>query len=224
MNTELSFFIPHPSCLIPSDIMAKEEESEVSLAINAPLNRKLRMGLVGGGGGFVGQIHAIAATLDNRAILMAGALSSDPAQGQGFSPRPRHPRRRAPMVRIRRCLPPESRLPADATHRLRYRSPPPTIRTSRSPRPLLAAGFDVVCDKPMTFDLTQAEELAPVVDNGAWFSPSCTAIPAIPWCVRPAIWSSLVTSEIKAICASLSTRLVCDRVGEQNAEAGCLAD
>src|SRR6266487_4678113 len=47
---------------------------------NAPLNRKLRMGLIGGGqGAFIGRVHATAAVLDNRAALVAGALSSDPA-------------------------------------------------------------------------------------------------------------------------------------------------
>ena len=50
---------------------------------NAPLGRKLRMGLVGGGqGAFIGRVHATAAVLDNRAALVAGALSSDPKKAQ----------------------------------------------------------------------------------------------------------------------------------------------
>src|SRR5437764_10060470 len=54
---------------------------------NAPLNRKLRMGLVGGGqGAFIGRVHATAATLDNRAQLVAGALSSDPAKAKASAP------------------------------------------------------------------------------------------------------------------------------------------
>ena len=57
------------------------------MAINAPLNRKLRMGLVGGGqGAFIGRVHSIAATLDNRAALVAGALSSDPARARASAP------------------------------------------------------------------------------------------------------------------------------------------
>ena len=41
------------------------------------MNRKLRMGLIGGGqGSFIGRVHATAAVLDNRAALVAGALSS----------------------------------------------------------------------------------------------------------------------------------------------------
>src|SRR5438105_10778055 len=54
---------------------------------NPPLNRKLRMGLVGGGqGAFIGRVHATAAILDNRAVLVAGALSSDPARAKASAP------------------------------------------------------------------------------------------------------------------------------------------
>ena len=57
------------------------------MGVNAPLNRKLRMGLVGGGqGAFIGRVHAIAAVLDNRAALVAGALSSDPAKAKASAP------------------------------------------------------------------------------------------------------------------------------------------
>src|SRR5947209_4019051 len=57
------------------------------MGINAPLDRKLRMGLVGGGqGAFIGKVHSIAAVLDNRAALVAGALSSDPARAKASAP------------------------------------------------------------------------------------------------------------------------------------------
>src|SRR5919202_1385584 len=82
------------------------------MGLNAPLNRKLRMGLVGGGqGSFIGRVHSIAAVMDHRAALVAGALSSDPAKA------------------------------------------------------FAEAGFNVMCDKPLTFDLAQAEELAKVVQK-----------------------------------------------------------
>ncbi|MEO1997732.1 MAG: gfo/Idh/MocA family oxidoreductase, partial [Planctomycetaceae bacterium] len=46
--------------------------------INEPLNRRLRMGLVGGSGpGFIGPVHRLAAGMDGRAALVATALSSD---------------------------------------------------------------------------------------------------------------------------------------------------
>src|SRR5438128_6660509 len=54
---------------------------------NAPLNRKLRMGLIGGGqGAFIGRVHATAAVMDNRAALVAGALSADPAKAKASAP------------------------------------------------------------------------------------------------------------------------------------------
>ena len=43
------------------------------------LGRRLRLGMVGGGqGAFIGGVHRIAARLDDRYELVAGALSSDP--------------------------------------------------------------------------------------------------------------------------------------------------
>ena len=45
----------------------------------ASLNRKLRMGMVGGGrGAFIGGVHRMAAALDGKIDLVAGAFSSDP--------------------------------------------------------------------------------------------------------------------------------------------------
>lgn len=42
-------------------------------------NRRLRLGMVGGGpGAFIGAVHRIAARLDDRYELVAAALSSDP--------------------------------------------------------------------------------------------------------------------------------------------------
>src|SRR5580693_2339778 len=54
---------------------------------NGKLQRKLRMALVGGGqGAFIGRVHATAAILDNRAVLVAGALSSDAAKAKASAP------------------------------------------------------------------------------------------------------------------------------------------
>src|SRR5258707_995535 len=57
------------------------------MATNGNLNRKLRMALVGGGqGAFIGRVHATAAVLDNRAALVAGALSSTPEKAKASAP------------------------------------------------------------------------------------------------------------------------------------------
>src|SRR5688572_17461060 len=44
----------------------------------APMNRKLRFGMIGGGrGAFIGAVHRLAAIMDSKAELVAGAFSSD---------------------------------------------------------------------------------------------------------------------------------------------------
>ena len=126
---------------------------------NAPLNRKLRMGLVGGGqGAFIGRVHATAAVLDNRAALVAGALSSDPDEGQGLRPRLRHPRR----ARLRLVQGDgRGREEAAADQRVDFVSvATPNHTHFEIAKAFAEAGFNVICDKPMTFDLAQAEELA----------------------------------------------------------------
>src|SRR5882724_7666449 len=53
-------------------------------ATNIPIaNRRLRLGMVGGGpGGFIGAVHRIAARIDDRFELVAAALSSDPEKSR----------------------------------------------------------------------------------------------------------------------------------------------
>ena len=47
------------------------------------MNRKLKMGMVGGGrGAFIGQVHRMAANLDGKIELTAGAFSSDPEKSK----------------------------------------------------------------------------------------------------------------------------------------------
>ncbi len=124
---------------------------------NGSLNRKLRMALVGGGqGAFIGRVHATAAVLDNRAALVAGALSSDPAKAKASAPRLRHSRRPAPTARIKELIEKEKALPAD--QRIDFVSvATPNHTHFEIAKAAVEAGFNVICDKPMTFDLAQAE-------------------------------------------------------------------
>lgn len=134
------------------------------LAINGPLGRKLRMGLVGGGqGSFIGRVHSIAACLDNRAQIVAGALSSNPERSKASAPSYDISTDRA-YGSYEEMLDAESKLPDG--ERIDFVS----VTTPNSTHAEIAlaavkAGFNVVCDKPMTFDLKQAEELAAVVDS-----------------------------------------------------------
>jgi predicted dehydrogenase len=134
------------------------------MAINPPLNRKLRMGLIGGGqGAFIGRVHCTAAVLDNRATLVAGALSSDPARAKASAPDYDIPPERA-YGSYQEMLAAETKLPED--RRIDFVSvATPNHTHFEIARAFAEAGFNVMCDKPMTFDLAQAEQLADIVEK-----------------------------------------------------------
>lgn len=134
------------------------------MATNAPLNRKLRMALVGGGqGAFIGRVHATAAVLDNRAALVAGCLSSDPARAKASAPDYDIPAERA-YTSINELVEKEKALPAD--QRVDFVSvATPNHTHFEIAKTAAEAGLNVICDKPMTFDLKQAEQLAEIVNK-----------------------------------------------------------
>src|SRR5437764_14202849 len=134
------------------------------MPVNAPLNRKLRMGLVGGGqGAFIGRVHATAAILDNRAVLVAGALSADPAKAKASAPDYDIKPERA-YGSYQEMVAAESKLPA--SERIDFVSiATPNHTHFPIARAFAEAGFNVLCDKPLTLDLAQAEELARVVQK-----------------------------------------------------------
>ncbi len=131
---------------------------------NGSLNRKLRQALVGGGqGAFIGRVHCTAAVLDNRAELVAGALSSDPQRAKDSAADYCIPAERA-YGSVQALLDGEKRLPADK--RIDFVSiATPNHTHFQIAKAAIEAGFNVMCDKPMTFDLAQAEELARLVDT-----------------------------------------------------------
>jgi len=130
------------------------------MAVNAPLNRKLRMGLVGGGqGSFIGKVHSIAACLDNRATVVAGALSSDPAKAKSSAPDYDISADRA-YGSFQEMLTAEAKRP-DKIDFVSVTTPNHTH--FEIAKAAVEAGFNVICDKPMTFDLAQADELAKIV-------------------------------------------------------------
>jgi predicted dehydrogenase len=131
---------------------------------NAPLNRKLRMGLVGGGqGAFIGRVHVTAAVLDNRAALVAGALSSDPSRAKASAPDYDIKPERA-YASYQEMVEREAKLPA--SERIDFVSvTTPNHMHFPIAKAFAEAGFNVMCDKPMTHDLAQAEELAKIVQK-----------------------------------------------------------
>ncbi|MGI9470735.1 MAG: Gfo/Idh/MocA family protein [Rubripirellula sp.] len=134
------------------------------MGINAPLNRKLRMALVGGGAGsFIGRVHSIGACLDNRAVVTAGALSSNPERAKASAPDYDIADSRA-YGSYEAMLDAESKLPED--ERIDFVSVATPNHTHYDvARAAVEAGFNVVCDKPLTFDLAQAEALLETVSG-----------------------------------------------------------
>lgn len=130
---------------------------------NGSLNRKLRMALVGGGqGSFIGRVHATAAVLDNRAALVAGALSSNAERAKASAPSYDICESRA-YTSIGDLVEKESALPAD--ERIDFLSVATPNHTHFDiAKAAVEAGFNVICDKPMTFDFAQAEELVKTVE------------------------------------------------------------
>tara|TARA_R110002072_G_scaffold287242_1_gene452629 strand:+ start:92262 stop:93461 length:1200 start_codon:yes stop_codon:yes gene_type:complete len=130
---------------------------------NGSLNRKLRMALAGGGmGSFIGRVHATAAVLDNRAALVAGALSSNPERSKASAPAYDIAEDRA-YGSIHELVEKELALPED--QRIDFVSvATPNHTHFEIAKAAVDAGFNVICDKPMTFDLAQAEELMKAVE------------------------------------------------------------
>lgn len=129
---------------------------------NGSLNRKLRMGLIGGGqGAFIGRVHATAAVMDNRAEIVAGALSSDPAKARASAPDYDIKPDRAygsyqELIDKEKVLPAEKRIDFVSITTPNHMHFPVA-------KAALEAGLNVVCDKPMTLTLQEAEELLEIV-------------------------------------------------------------
>lgn len=134
------------------------------MGINAPLDRKLNMGLVGGGAGsFIGRVHSIGACLDNRATVAAGALSSNPERSKASAPDYDIAPDRA-YGSYQEMLAAEAKLPEGK--RIDFVSvTTPNHTHYEIAKAAVEAGVNVVCDKPMTFDLAQAESLLDAVKN-----------------------------------------------------------
>src|ERR1051325_1097256 len=149
-------------CFAINDPTPHTPHTEPAMPTNELLNRKLRMGLVGGGhGAFIGRVHATAAILDNRAALVAGELYSEPCKAKAPAPDFDIKPERA-YGTVKDMIAGELKLPA--SERVDFVSVATPNHTHFDlARAFAEAGCNVMCDKPLTFDLSQAEELAKVV-------------------------------------------------------------
>lgn len=131
-----------------------------SASRNAP--RRIRLGMVGGGqGAFIGEVHRIAARLDNRFELVAGALSSDNARALASAD--------ALGIDSKRSY---SSFENMATMEAKRKDGieaavivTPNHLHFPAAKAMLEAGIHVICDKPLTSTLADAEALAALVDQ-----------------------------------------------------------
>jgi predicted dehydrogenase len=128
------------------------------------LDRKLRMGLVGGGpGAFIGEVHRKASRLDGEIELVAGAFDIDPKKSKEMGKHlALNPNRvysdYQEMIRAELALPGEQRIDFAAVT---------TPNNWHFPiaRDFLKAGFHVMCEKPMTMNSREAKELQRLVQR-----------------------------------------------------------
>lgn len=126
-------------------------------AVSDAIGERLRVGMVGGGrGAFIGAVHRMALRLDDRIALVAGALSAGAENA------------RASGAELGLA---EDRCYSDFRQMARAEAARPdgiqavivvTPNHLHLPvaRAFLEAGIDVICDKPLTATLAEAEELA----------------------------------------------------------------
>ena len=124
----------------------------------------LRYGMVGGGpGAFIGAVHRMAAALDGEWVLAAGAFSANPqksaAQGRELGLDPdRVYGSWEEMAAAEAALPEDRRIQAVAVVTPNFLHHPVAKR-------FMESGFHVICDKPLTLTVEEAEELAALVER-----------------------------------------------------------
>lgn len=128
------------------------------------MQRKLRMGMVGGGiGAFIGSVHRMAATLDGEIELVCGAFSSN-AQRSKESGEALY----LPSDRIygdfEEMILKEKELPEGEKMDFVVIVTPNNMHFAPS-KMALENGFHVVCDKPATYTLAEAKELKEIINK-----------------------------------------------------------
>jgi predicted dehydrogenase len=133
--------------------------TEIGKASGA-MNRRLRLGMVGGGpGAFIGAVHRIAARMDDRFELVAGALSSDPERSRAAAP--------DLHIAPERAYGSFAEMAATEAKR-QDRIDAVSIVTPnhlhyQPAKAFLEAGIHVICDKPLTTTVEDALALAEIV-------------------------------------------------------------
>lgn len=128
------------------------------------MNRRLRMGMIGGGNGaFIGAIHRVAALMDNQIELVCGCFSSNPenslASGKSyFLPENRIYKTYQEMIAQEAKLSESERMDFVCIVTPNHVHFDPAMMA-------LDNGFHVVLDKPITFTLDEALQLQKKLDE-----------------------------------------------------------
>ena len=128
------------------------------------MNRKLRMGMVGGGqDAFIGAIHRLAANMDGLVEIACGALSINPeiAVDSGkalFLPESRTYLTYEEMIKAEAALPANERMDFVTIVTPNFAHFAPAMMA-------LDHGFHVVIEKPITFSLEEAKQLKQKLDE-----------------------------------------------------------
>ncbi|MBO0750740.1 MAG: Gfo/Idh/MocA family oxidoreductase [Bradyrhizobiaceae bacterium] len=121
---------------------------------------RIRLGMVGGGhGAFIGAVHRIAARIDDRFEFVAGALASDPVRARASAKQLGLPDDRAygsfeEMAKTEAARPDGIEAVSIVT---------PNHMHGPAAKAFLEAGIHVICDKPLTTRVAEAEELLTLV-------------------------------------------------------------
>ena len=128
------------------------------------MKRKLRMGMIGGGkDAFIGAIHRLAFNMDGMVEMVCGALSINPAIAKDSGESLFLPPDRI-YLNFEEMLERESQLPEDI--RMDFVTiVTPNFAHFAPAKMALQKGFNVVVEKPITFNLAEAKELKQLVDE-----------------------------------------------------------
>lgn len=128
--------------------------------MSTTLGRRLRLGMVGGGpGAFIGAVHRIASRIDDKYELVAASLSSNPEKTRAA----------AAELHIARAYSSYQEMAEGEAKRENgidvVAIVTPNYTHHAIAKAFLQAGIHVICDKPMTTTLADAEDLQATVDR-----------------------------------------------------------
>jgi predicted dehydrogenase len=128
------------------------------------MSRKIRMGMVGGSlDAFIGGVHRRAAIMDGEIELVCGAFSSDPAKSKETGKALYLPDNRV-YNNYEEMILKEKELPEG--ERMDFVSIVTPNHVHHAPTKLaLENGFHVVCDKPITLNTQEAEEITALAEK-----------------------------------------------------------